>query len=259
MICGMQRLNLKLTACISAITAACLFLCSCYESEAMRFDSRSDARQDAVNDPVTEDRRDVPDTADAVDIADMVDTADVPEEELPPFNGITFVIQNNDSDPTGIPYYFPSEGGGDITNHFTMQEVIGVDRINVNWVPPWCTVSCDNYEDGCCIDCAYMPVVRVLEPGESITIHWNGTFYGMDSDLCECGCYYPYRVAEGLFDIMVCGYTSYICWADPCEPDAGGMIWDAEVTGDADCITYGFEIPGDSGETITFYFPPGER
>ncbi|MFH1435813.1 MAG: hypothetical protein ABIJ56_08875 [Pseudomonadota bacterium] len=260
---ALTRRRLFAAICISL--AACLFLCSCYMSEAMRFDSRSDARQDPVQDPAAEDRRDVPDAPDTVDmpdlpdVADMADTADVPEEELPPFNGITFIIQNNDSDPTGIPYYFPLEGGGDITNHFPMEQVIGVDRVRVSWVPPWCTVSCENYEDGCCIDCAFMPAVRVLEPGESITIHWDGTFFGMDSDLCDCGCYFPYRVAEGLFDIMVCGYTDYECWAEPCEPGEGGMIWDAQVIGDSDCITYGFEIPGDSGETMTFYFPPGER
>ena len=259
MIVDMQRLSEKPAARISAAAIICLSLGSCYMTEAMRFDSRSDARQDPVQDPAAEDRRDVPDAPDTVDIADTADTADVAEEDLPSFNGITFVIRNNDPDPIGIPYYFPFEGGGDITNHFTMEEVIGVDRVRVSWVPPWCTVSCVNYEDGCCIDCAFMPAVRVLEPGESITIFWDGAFYGMDFDLCDCGCTFPYRVAEGLFDIMVCGYTDYECRAEPCEPDAGGMIWDAEVSGDADCITYGFEIPGDSGETITFYFPPGER
>ena len=130
---------------------------------------------------------------------------------------------------------------------------------NGNWepcrfAPPGCKDPCleENRLDSCCKYCVSTPKVRVIDPGESIHIVWDGKLYSVDDNHCsECSCFRDEDPRAGNYTAEICVYDSFTCEWDPCSgPDAEGIIDVASPSGSSSC--HGVEFSVDYGEdTLT--------
>ena len=121
---------------------------------------------------------------------------------------------------------------------------------------PWCTLDCSTVTDPmeCCMDCAPVDfhAMKMLQPGESIAIHWDGTLYGDGDEVCGCGCYRRFPAPAGEYRASIFGSPDFVCRTGfECVPDENGIINGA---GTSDILMYyeaRFHVPEASGETIT--------
>ncbi len=119
---------------------------------------------------------------------------------------------------------------------------------------PFCSEICSDYNEGgnCCIACDYMPYVRVIEPGEEYEWEWDGWLYHLDLSHCaECECYLPAAPPEGLYKVGITVWDEFICsWMDCEEPDADGIIYGADPTGESAQYEARFNVYYDSDRVI---------
>jgi hypothetical protein len=109
---------------------------------------------------------------------------------------------------------------------------------------PYCMFSCEEIEenDYCLILCAPpLPSVKILEPGESIEIIWDGFFKTVDDNLCSDGsCFWRSAPPAGNYTLRTTVYDDYSCeHGQQCENINGSIQW-ASVSGEA--TTYSKEI-----------------
>jgi len=112
--------------------------------------------------------------------------------------------------------------------------------------PPWCTFECADIQEGdnCCIDCDYMPAVKIVPAGTDVLIPWDGTLSEADFELCsDCECYLRLAAPYATYSASVGIHPDVECWGGDCEPDADGVIWDGSVTGDPTTYTKDFAVP----------------
>jgi hypothetical protein len=95
-----------------------------------------------------------------------------------------------------------------------------------------------------------LPAVQQLVPSGEVIIHWDGTVYTMDFEMCSCGCTGETEIWEGSGTAGVCGYRSYRCMEATCTIDGSGVIPMAEVSGDPVCVEGSFSFPADGGGTL---------
>ena len=121
----------------------------------------------------------------------------------------------------------------------------------IGWHAPGCTAACQGLEDPmmCCMQCGVpVPMVRQLVPGERIEVTWDGGVYTMDTEPCECGCYWRSPAPAGSGRARVCAYPSFVCTGGAtCGMNAEGFIEMAEGDGEAICSAVEFSFPADSG------------
>ena len=242
-----ERMCLKMWVWL-LVTAWAACLASCYKS-APGTGPDADANADGAADPVMDRTDPVPDLP-----------VDIPvEPDAPPFTGLDFIVSNRSSPVTGMTFYYTVWDWGVDSYPFSLDRVTYGEPEPVNMNRPWCSLACDEVSGGddCCILCEdVIDAVRVLEPGESVRYHWDGTLWTMDYDRCTCGCHYPYAAPPGPYDVGLCTSTSIHCY-DPgfCEPDENGIIWGAYLDPFYQgCSIHSFSIPEDSGEIIEFVF-----
>jgi hypothetical protein len=114
--------------------------------------------------------------------------------------------------------------------------------------PPACTDECteQNLDQNCCMDCgAFMPAVKVIDPGDTLMIRWLGKLYPYDETHCsDCECYRIEDAAPGSYRAEICVYADYECDMPPCDaPDAQGVIMGASPADAPDCIGVDFSVP----------------
>jgi len=209
-------------------TRACsilVLLSSCYKSH-----GPGDAGNDASRDPRAD------------DVA--------AEETQQPFT-IDFRIENTDPDVCSSCVYYLDFTYGLVDGYGL--EITSGER-NILWHPPDCVVACSSVEDPmyCCIDCDHpIPAVKMLVPGESVSVHWDGSVYEMNYEVCECGCHTHFTIGPGIGYGRVCAYSHYECmYGMTCAVDENGVIHGAEVRGESTCTQRIFSFPADSGGEI---------
>lgn len=193
-------------------------------------DTEPDVEPDPIEDPTPDEVEDV-----------------VEEDATSPQDPITFIVRNTSEE----------------TVHLNWQ-VFGADLISggrttggawepIDYWPPYCTMDCEDAEPGgnCCMACLPPPAVKALEAGDELTCEWDGSnVYVLDDDYCMCPCYRAVEVVPMAYRAEACTYESYDCWTEPCEPDADGVIHQANVTGDPICRETMFDIPYADTEVV---------
>lgn len=117
------------------------------------------------------------------------------------------------------------------------------------FVSPSCMEECDasNAGVGCCLACdAAMPSVKVIDPGQSVSLTWEGKAYPIDENHCSdsCRCYHEAKPEAGHYRAGVCVYDSLSCNSGPCSsPDQDGMIPNAHTAGNKLCSYTEFDVP----------------
>jgi hypothetical protein len=249
----MARTMKKLATFALAAPLAAM-LVSCYSSAGPGredADVPPDSPPDTVQD-VLEDEAVPP-----VDVMDV--TPDLPPD-LPPFTGATFVVTN----ATGYPLYlnvwdygvYPSDDEYDLSLAYLPS---GPSESRYLW-QPWCTVDCSTVTDPmyCCMDCypPWVDAVLMLDNGESLRIPWtDGMLYGMNYEVCDCGCYDHFHAANGPYRASICGSPRFICYTDiECNPDELGVIHNAGLGDIMTCTEISFSVPEVSGGEIVLFF-----
>ena len=253
---GLLSNALKTFFFIAAMTG----MASCYSSVS----GEDDVAEDRAEDRTGEDGIEIPTDVTPDSPTDAPDTPpDTPPDlppDLPPFLGVDFLINHSGSDPG--PIYF-AVWGWDIETMeypFEMTEFAGGEWVSTSMYMPWCTVDCEDVEEEweCCIDCGppWIETLQVLEVGDSVTEHWDGTTYTMNWDVCECGCHDLGRIEAGRVSVKICAYSAMICHNPDggCVPDENGIIQGAGVDGASQCIDKEFEVTDVSGGTVLFEF-----
>jgi hypothetical protein len=173
---------------------------------------------------------------------------DAEEEDAAPVQDpITFIVRNTSEETVYLDW-----------------QVFGNDLISggrttggawepIDYWPPYCMMDCEDTEPGgnCCMACLPPPAVKELGAGEELTYEWNGQHvYVIDADYCICSCYRAVAVIPMGYRAEACVYHTYDCWTEPCEPDADGVINQANVTGDPTCNETVFDIPYAETEVV---------
>jgi hypothetical protein len=229
-------------------TLALVFLASaCYSSSHGTEDTGIDPTTDTTPDPQVDPVVDpLPDPVDV-----PVDTPLEPDVPPPPQFSVTFVIENaSPPECSSCVYYL------EYMYYFSQSYGLGItwNGRDIQWETPFCTVGCEGLTDPmyCCIDCAApMPAVQQIVPGQSVSVTWYGDIFTIDSELCDCGCYWRNAAPPGRGTVRVCAYTSYSCYmGDECTVNDEGIIPMAEAAGDALCTEADFSFPADDGREV---------
>lgn len=114
--------------------------------------------------------------------------------------------------------------------------------------PPGCTMECSeqNLQQSCCMACEMpYPAVKVIDPGDSLMVHWSGKLHPSDFQHCsECDCYRVVDAEAGSYRAEACVYAEHFCEFEPCTgPDADGVILGASPAGTPDCHQKAFSVP----------------
>ncbi len=137
---------------------------------------------------------------------------------------ITFILTNSSGSQKFLDWSTMGEGLPGC------RHLQGSDWESCYFEEPWCTLSCDEVDEGdnCCIDCGYLAAVRLLQPDESFSFSWDGKLSIPDWEYCsDCECYYPAWPQYGTYHAVWNVYSDYECLFGNCEPDIDGIIWNA--------------------------------
>jgi hypothetical protein len=260
---------MKRTLSQAAVLAATFLVTACYSSVQSTGDASSDTRPDA-SDTAGEDP--LPDMAPdpLPDVAPDV-TPDLPPDIVPdiypdyPSSGIDLVVRNRSDSVDGQTYYFavwPYLDDG-MEYPFEVMRFEG-DMAEILYLyHPWCTVDCEDVTDpmDCCIDCAppWVDALLALEAGDSFSQHWDGTLFRITQEICECGCSQEFLAWPATYGFTICAYEAMTCYAETCEPDEYGIIWNAYGAGSYFCSRHEIVLPRDYGSVLYFDFPVPER
>jgi hypothetical protein len=162
---------------------------------------------------------------------------------------ITFILTNSSGSQKFLDWSTMGEG------LLGCRHLQGSDWEICSFEKPWCTMSCDEVDEGdnCCMDCGYLAAVKLLQPDESFSFLWDGKLSIPDWEYCsDCECYSPATPVTGSYQAIWSIYTDYECMITNCEPDIDGIIWDAAPLGAAIGHPEEFEIiyDGDTIETV---------
>jgi hypothetical protein len=107
------------------------------------------------------------------------------------------------------------------------------------------------------MDCIppFVNTVKMLLPGNSFVVRWDGTVFVMDYEVCECGCYRHFPAPYMSYDAVVCGSPDYVCFTGvECYPDENGLIYGAGLGDMMACAERTFPVPEASGMEIDLRF-----
>jgi len=130
------------------------------------------------------------------------------------------------------------------------------DDSYVNLFDVFCINRCEETspEDDCMIMCEQMLAVRVLAPGESNTMEWDGYFREVIWDYCRDGggCYGKVVPPVGSYLLVVNAWDDIFCYSEiECFPDENGVVWMAEVTGISTRHTATLDVVQEDNITIS--------
>lgn len=212
--------------------AAAIAATACHNVTAPEWTSGPDSDSDTDTDSDSDSDSDTDSDSDS----------DTDSDTDPPVVPVSFIVRNN----TAFDRYLNWDWGG--------QNVIGCEHSTgsaawetCRFEAAFCTVDCENIDEGdyCCMDCDYMPGVKLIPAYEQVVIEWNGTVAVADFDYCEdgCECYWYDPAPAGQFRASVMSYNDVDCWGDECEVQDDGTIWNGTVTGDPTDYSEEFENP----------------
>ena len=213
-------------------------------------DTAPDTAPDLVPDPIVDVAQD--ETAPPPDIVDVV-------PDVPPFEGLTFVITNTADYPMYLSVWQYGEDPTDLEYDLYLDSDSLEPPGSVYIWQPWCTLDCASVPDpvNCCMDCIppFVNTVKRLLPGESIRVRWDGTVFAMDYEVCECGCYRHFPAPYVEYTASVCGSPEYVCFTGvECYPDENGLIYGAGLSDMMACAERTFPVPEASGMEIDLIF-----
>jgi hypothetical protein len=236
---------------ILAVLSLVFMAAACYKSGAGTHDTQSDPVPDTTPDQQPDVPVDMP-----VDMPmDMPTDVPLEPDVPPPPYSVTFVIENA-SPPmcSSCVYYL------EYMDYSTIYDLgITWNGGNIIWETPYCMMGCEDVTDPayCCLPCpAPMPAVQQIVPGQRVTVTWYGEIYRIDSERCDCGCYWHSPAAAGSGTVRVCAYRSYECWDSTCFMDDNGFIQMAEGAGDTVCAEASFSFPADDGREVVLGLTP---
>jgi hypothetical protein len=154
---------------------------------------------------------------------------------------VTFVIQNRLDQPRYIrwnaPSYDPvkcetSGAAGWTSCHFFQTK---------------CAEPClDEYQgEKCCSYCdPGISMSRILAPGESVGLAWNGKLYTYDDNHCsDCTCYREQTAPRADYRAVLCVHDDYQCGNAPCPAATeDGLLYDTIPSGTQTCHTTPFTV-----------------
>jgi len=214
------------------VIGASLWLFGCHASPADRLPDAADTdTADPVDTPTVEDTGT---TTASDDPTDATETASASDTGSPPQDPLVFRVVNATAGPIYLDYIDPVG--------FTRDP----EDEAVRFHQPWCTRTCDEVTgDDCCIDCAYLAAVYLIEAGTIRDFPWDGLVWLPDTELCPsgCPCYRQAPPEPGGYRARVLAAQEIVCWSEPCEPDADGVIWEAGLPDAAIPAATAFELP----------------
>jgi hypothetical protein len=229
-----------------AILSLVFLAAACYSSSHGTSDTGTDPTADTTPDPQVDPLVDpLPDPVDVP--VDVPVEPDVP----PPQFSVTFVIENAAPlECSSCVYYL------EYMYYLSQSYGLGItwNDETIMWETPFCMVGCEGLTDPmwCCIDCAApMPAVQQIVPGQSVRMPWYGSIFTVDSEVCDCGCYWQNPAPPGRGTARVCAYPSYSCYYyDDCTINEEGIIPMAEAEGEPICAEASFSFPADDGGEV---------
>jgi len=216
---------------------------ACYSSAHGTGDTGTDPVPDTTPDPQPDPPVDP--------LPDPVDVPVEPDVPPPPQYSVTFVIENASPPECSSCVYY-------LEFMYFLSESYGLSVTwngqGIAWETPFCTVGCEGLTDPmwCCMDCAApMPAVQQIVPGQRVRATWYGSIFTIDSELCDCGCYWQRAAPAGSGTARVCAYPSYACYLDDeCAMNEEGIIPMAEAEGEPRCAEASFSFPADDGGEV---------
>jgi hypothetical protein len=115
---------------------------------------------------------------------------------------------------------------------------------------PPCLEACSSAPKGadCRLQCKLSaPMVKKVDPGESVSFTWQGDFYMVFDDHCSAGsCFVMTSPGPGRHRAKVCGADDWTCTTKPCPQPTG--TFQGELKGDLRCFNAELVIPFEEQE-----------